>query len=75
MLLPNKVTPFRESILLPAILIAGKLKKQDMSVHSLYLECQGDITDISTFFQVLTFLYVIGRIELNLTKQELRYVD
>lgn len=74
MLLPNKVTSLQESILLPTILVIRKLQKQDMSVHSLYLECQSEIIDISTFFQILTFLYAIGKIELNSTKRELHYV-
>lgn len=70
---PSKVTPFGESIL-P---LAGEFLKQipnvGIPVHRLFQHAQKMEIGTSDFFQVLDFLFMIGKIEITPAK-EVRHV-
>ena len=74
MLLPSKITPFRESIFPDTIVILSILYQSDKSVFELRQSCNDQISDVSYFFTLLDFLFAIGKIEINLKTRKLHYV-
>lgn len=74
MLLPSKVTSFRESIFPNALIILRILSDSDKSIVELRQACRSLIPDTSDFFVLLDFLFAVGKIELNPETEELHYV-
>ena len=73
MRLPNKVTPFSDSVisLFPTILEC--LEHQDMSPRDLF-ERSVSGKDISTFMNALDCLFALGKIEISKETGVLHYV-
>lgn len=71
---PNKVTPYKESILakFPVVLIA--LKNEDMNPVRLFAKVKSKVTDVGEFIEILDCLYAMGKIELLDEGEVLHYV-
>ena len=74
MLLPSKVTSFRESVFPNALVLLRSLSESDKSVIELRRACQSTIHNTSEFFVLLDFLFAIGKIELDSQTEVLHYV-
>ncbi len=74
MLLPSKVTSFRESVFPNALVLLRSLSESDKSVIELRRACQSTIPNTSEFFVLLDFLFAIGKIELDSQTEVLHYV-
>ena len=74
MLLPSKVTSFKESVFPNALVLLRSLSESDKSVIELRRACQSMIPNTSDFFVRLDFLFAIGKIELNPYTEVLHYV-
>ena len=73
MRLPNKVTPFSDSIIPLFSIILECLEEQDMSPHDL-LEHSVSRVDISAFMNALDCLFALGKIVINEETGVLHYV-
>ena len=74
MLLPSKVTSFKESIFPNALIILRFLSDSDKSISELRQACRSQIPDTSDFFVLLDFLFAVGKIEINTKTGALQYV-
>lgn len=74
MLLPSKVTSFKESVFPNALVLLRCLSESDKSVIELRRACQSTIPNTSEFFALLDFLFAIGKIELDSQTEVLHYV-
>lgn len=74
MITPNKVITLRESALgkTPVIL---KAKAPLMNVADLYRSVHRDFESIDQFLLALDVLYVLGRIEVDITTGAVTYAD
>lgn len=68
---PNKVTPYKNSILHKLPLLLGFLKEKDYTISSLYEKLNGKIT-AREYIDALDCLFILGKISLN--KEVLHYV-
>jgi hypothetical protein len=74
MLLPNKVIPFKESVISYFPSILTELENKDMTAKSLYDTVKSKIKDIGVFLEVLDSLYALGKIDFNKEEGMLHYV-
>lgn len=73
MKLPSKTTPYKNSVLAVFPATLALIKEQDMSVSEVYKA----LPEISfgDFISALDCLYALGKIELDVGKGMLSYVD
>ncbi|MEG2623505.1 MAG: hypothetical protein RSC06_11455 [Clostridia bacterium] len=75
MRLPNKVTPYRESILAKFPVVLSKLEHEDVEPSKLFRAAKGKMHDVGEFIEVLDCLYALGKIRLIDEEGVLHYVD
>ena len=75
MKLPNKVITYKESLLakIPVFLVV--IKDQEIAVDLFYKKMKSKVDDIGEFMEVMDCLYALGKIELDVKKGVIRYVD
>jgi hypothetical protein len=73
--LPNKVTPFADSVVSKFPTLLGMLEKQDMSPKKLFDETRRHFSNIGEYISTLDCLYALGKLQLDEDKGVLRYVE
>ena len=73
MLLPNKVTNYKESILSLFPLALKPLRKKSLSPSDLYSEGEKQMT-LSVFIDCLDCLFALGMVDFSEDGRDLRYV-
>ena len=71
---PNKVIPYRKSILSKFPLILKELEVQDCSVLDLYKKLEKKLDGLSEYMDILDSLYFLGFVELLQGGVKLHYV-
>ena len=71
---PNKVVPYRKSILSKFPLVLKELESQDLSVLDLYNKLEKKLDGVSEYMDILDCLYYLGYIELLPGGVKLHYV-
>ena len=71
---PNKVVPYRKSILSKFPLILKELEVQDCSVLDLYKKLEKKLDGLSEYMDILDCLYFLGFVELLQGGVKLHYV-
>lgn len=71
---PNKVIPYRNSILSKFPLVLKELETQDYSVLDLYKKLEKKLDGLSEYMDILDCLYYLGSIELLPGGVKLHYV-
>ena len=74
MIIPNKVTSYRESIISKLPIILEKLVEKETNIQNLYFEVEKDFLDINEYILPLDVLFVLDSIELDEGKRSIRYV-
>lgn len=74
MIIPNKVTSYRESIISKLPIILEKLVEKETNIQNLYFEVEKDFLDINEYILALDVLFVLDSIELDEGKRSIRYV-
>ena len=72
---PNKVVPYRKSILSKFPLVLKELESQDLSVLDLYNKLEKKLDGVSEYMDILDCLYYLGYIELLPGGVKLHYVN
>jgi hypothetical protein len=75
MLLPSKITPFKESILSKFPLLLQEIKMDDISVMELFKKVKPKINGIADYLEALDCLFALKKIELTEQTEILHYVD
>ncbi len=75
MRLPNKVTPYKKSVIAYFPSILSLLKKGDMSLKILYEEIIIEEKDMGDFLSAIDCLFALGKIGLNEERGSLYYVN
>lgn len=74
MIIPNKVTSYKESIISKLPIILEKLVEKETNIQNLYFEVEKDFLDINEYILALDVLFVLDSIELDEGKRSIRYV-
>ena len=74
MRLPSKVTSYNESILPVVLILAKKLRGDDMTVLSLFRESRLMIRDVADYFVALEVLFALNKVQLTDQQGGLHYV-
>ncbi len=74
MITPNKVLSLRESALGRVALIMQQNQKS-VDLVALYRSVADDFESIDQFLFALDILFVVGRIDVNLTTRSVKYAD
>jgi len=71
---PNKVTPYRKSIISKFPILIADLEKSDCSVYELYKKNEKRFDGINEYVDALDCLFYLGKIELLPGGMKLHYV-
>lgn len=71
---PNKVIPYRQSVISKFPIILKELETQDWSVLSLYRKQRKNFSSLQEYIDTLDCLFFLGRIELLPGGVKLHYV-
>ena len=71
---PNKVIPYRKSILSKFPLVLNELEAQDCSILDLYKKLENKLDGLSEYMDILDCLYYLGSVELFPGGVKLYYV-
>lgn len=74
MIIPNKVTSYKESIISKLPIILEKLIEKETNIQNLYFEVEKDFLDINEYILALDVLFVLDSIGLDEGKRSIRYV-
>lgn len=74
MILPNKLIPFKESILAKIVYLLNVLILNNESVESLFEKTRQNFEDINQFILALDVLFVLEKIEFDEELKVIRYV-
>lgn len=74
MRLPNKVTPYGDSILAKFPVVLAVLQAEDLSPSELYKKVKSKVDGAAELVEILDCLYVLGKVEL-LYGEVLHYVE
>lgn len=66
---PSKVTPYAESILPMAVKLWKEIPREGISVFDLFHSSKNQKWSTSDFFQILDFLFMIGRVKFTNNKE------
>ena len=75
MRVPNKIYTYNDSIISKFPVILRELKKEELSVLSLYKRVETQIEGINEYLQILDYLFAMNKIEMDYKKGVLIYVD
>ena len=75
MKLPNKEITYKESLLAKFPVFLVVIKDQEIAVDLFYKKMKSKVDDIGEFMEVMDCLYALGKIELDVKKGVIRYVD
>lgn len=75
MLLPNKVTTYRESVISKLPIILDALDTEGTSVSRLYLKCKRRLGGPANFLDALDCLFALNEIELDDASGVIRRAD
>jgi hypothetical protein len=73
--LPNKVTPYADSVIAKFPIILTALEKQCLSPKELLDETRRHFASIGEYISALDCLYALGKIQLDEEKEVLRYAE
>ncbi len=71
---PNKVIPYRKSILSKFPLVLKELETKDYSILDLYKKLERNLDGLTEYIDILDCLYYLGAIELLPGGVKLHYV-
>jgi hypothetical protein len=74
MLLPNKITPFKESILAKFPVLLKEIKTADISVMELFKKVNPEMNSVANYLEILDCLFALKKIELTEPTEVLHYV-
>jgi hypothetical protein len=74
MIIPNKITPYKRSILSRLPLLLEALLDQDKSPARLWEELQNQFEDINEFILTIDVAFVLQTVDYLKDKQVIRYV-
>ncbi|MGC5328186.1 ABC-three component system middle component 7 [Brevibacillus sp. SYSU BS000544] len=74
LILPNKLFPFKESILAKIVYLLNVLIVNNESVESLFEKTRQNFEDINQFILALDVLFVLEKIEFDEELKVIRYV-
>lgn len=74
MIIPNKVTTYKKSIISRVPLLLDVLNRSDKSPAKLWEETQSKFEDINEFILAIDVAFVLGAIEYVKEKQVIKYV-
>lgn len=75
MKLPNKITPYNDSIINKFPFILDQLKVRPMSVIELYYIYRDQFRNVTDFFDTLDCLFALGKIIYNKDRRMITYVS
>jgi hypothetical protein len=75
MILPNKLIPFKDSILAKSIAILEQLEVESVHIGKLYIKVKNHFNDINQYIIALDILFVLEKIEYDKRTQVVSYVD
>lgn len=71
---PNKVTPYKKSIVAKFPLVLETLQDENMTPATLYKKVKRNIDNIAEFTNILTCLYALNKIDF-IDEEVLSYVE
>lgn len=74
MIIPNKITPFKESIISKIPCVLSVLRQHNENPVELWEKTQSHFEDINEFILTLDVAFVLGAIEYLEDSEELMYV-
>ncbi len=74
MILPNKITSFKESLISKTPYILDVIKDDEASVLDVYEKTKEHFEDINSFIWAIDVLYALNRINLDTDKGVIQYV-
>ena len=74
MILPNKITSFKESLISKIPYILDVIKSNDTKVLDIYEKTKEHFDDINSFIWAIDVLYVLNKIELDIDEGVIKYV-
>jgi len=74
MRLPNKVTPYRKSILFKFPIVLKVLQEENMTPTELYKKVKRQIGNVAEFVTILDCLYILNKID-YVDEEVLYYVE
>jgi len=74
MKLPNKVTPYRKSILFKFPIVLTVLREENMTPGDLYKRVKRQIGSVAEFMDILSCLYLLNKID-YMDEEVLYYVE
>lgn len=74
MILPNKLIPFKDSIISKLVNVLDVLTVTDDSVESLFEKTSHNFEDVNQFILALDVLFVLEKIEIDEELKVIRYV-
>ena len=75
MILPSKVTSYRNSVLAKFPLVLAPLTQERLSPLALYGKVKSQVDAVGEFMEILDCLFALGKVELDEESGALRYVD
>lgn len=75
MRVPNKIYTYNDSIISKFPLILKEVKKEELSVLSLYKIVKSQLDGIDEYLQILDYLFAMNKIEMDYKEEVLIYVD
>ena len=74
MILPNKITPYKKSILSKIPCVLTVLRQGNKSPVQLWKEIRGEFEDINEYILTMDVAFVLGALEYLKDEQVIRYV-
>lgn len=74
MILPNKITSFKESLISKTPYILDIIKETDATVLTIYEKTKEYFEDVNSFIWTIDVLYTLNKIELDDNTEVIRYV-
>ena len=74
MIIPNKITSFKESVIGKIAFILETKSENEQNISELYINVGNKFEDINEFILAIDVLYVLEAIEINQDKRVIKYV-
>jgi hypothetical protein len=75
MLFPDKLFTYSESVISKFPAVLDVIKKQPIKVEDLYISVNKYVSGTAEFLDVLDCLYALGKVDYDVEKEVLRYVE